>query len=54
MGLTRKELLKHRKVKYLAAKIAHKRRRHIEQQLVTTMTNQLKAEIAADKREKAA
>lgn len=53
MGLTRYELLKLRKVKYLAAKIAHKRRADVLRAMQTTMTNQLKAEIAADRRKAA-
>ena len=53
MGLTRQELLKVRKVKYLAAKIAHKRRTDILRAMQTTMTNQLKAEIAAGRKKAA-
>ncbi len=54
MGLTRYELLKVRKVKYLAAKIAHKRRADVLRTMQATMTNQLREEIKAERREKAA
>ncbi len=53
MGLTRAELLKVRKVQYLDRKIKHRKRTDILKAMQTTMTNQLRVEIAADKRKAA-
>lgn len=50
MGLNRQQLLKVRKVRYLDAKIKHRRRRHIELQMQRTLLNQLRIEIAADRK----
>jgi len=54
MGLTRREILLRRKLKLQTAVCRHRPRREIERAMVKTVVNQLRAEIAADKRGKAA